>query len=131
MIVAQVHTLTRVSSKKRNARKHKTHRQGVSGNPQRRAQQLRQEQQVTEGQPTFRQLPGEPQTDPDRAAFRELAYRLAGGASLRASSASHPTNRTMSRQARRKSTTAEDRSPGQMLCTSSGTPQPTWRRHEG
>ena len=43
--------------------------------------------------------------------------------SLRARSASQPNNRTMSRQTRRKSTSAEDRSPGQMLCTSSGTPQ--------
>jgi hypothetical protein len=33
--------LTRVSSKKRNSRKRKTHPQGISGNPQRRAQQLR------------------------------------------------------------------------------------------
>ncbi len=35
---------------------------------------------MAEGHSAFRQLPGEPQTDPDRAAFRELAYRLAGGA---------------------------------------------------
>ena len=64
-----------VSSKKRNSGKPKTHRQGLSGNPQRRAQQL-QEQRVAQGQPAFRQ----PQAGPDRAAFRELAYRLAGGA---------------------------------------------------
>jgi len=57
-----------VSSKKRNSRNRKTHRQGVSGNPQRRAQQL------------LRRQPEAPQADPDRAAFRELAYRLAGGA---------------------------------------------------
>ncbi|HEY3733177.1 MAG TPA: hypothetical protein VGL63_04610, partial [Streptosporangiaceae bacterium] len=54
---------TRVSAKKRSSRQRRTPRQGVSGNPQRRAQQLRQER-----------------GDPDRAAFRELAYRLAGGA---------------------------------------------------
>ncbi len=69
-------TLTRVSSKKRNSGKRKTHRQGVSGNPQRRAQQLGQERPAAQGQPA----PREPQTHPDRAAFRELAYRLAGGA---------------------------------------------------
>src|ERR1035438_9860188 len=69
-------TLTRVSSKDRNSRKRKTHRQGVSGNPQRRAQQM-QERRPTQGQPMSRQ----PQAVPDRAAFRELAYRLAGGAS--------------------------------------------------
>src|ERR1700730_606359 len=73
-------TLTGVSSKKRNSRKGKIHRQGVSGNPQRRAQQWRPERRVAQGQSAFGQLPREPQTDPDRAAFRELAYRLAGGA---------------------------------------------------
>ncbi len=35
---------------------------------------------MAEDQPAFWQLPREPQTDPDRAAFRELAFRLAGGA---------------------------------------------------
>ena len=72
-------TLTGVSSKKRNSRKPKTHRQGLSGNPQRRAQEL-QKRRVAQGQSAFRQLPRGPQADPDRAAFRELAYRLAGGA---------------------------------------------------
>jgi hypothetical protein len=70
--------VTGVSSKKRNFRKPRTHRQGLSGNPQRRARQL-QERRV-QGQPAFGQLPREPRADPDRAAFRELAYRLAGGA---------------------------------------------------
>ena len=69
-------TLTGVSSRKRNSPKPKTHRQGLSGNPQRRARQL--QEQRTQGQPTFRQLPPEPREN--RAAFRELAYRLAGGA---------------------------------------------------
>jgi hypothetical protein len=68
-----------VSSKKRNSRRPKAHRQGLSGNPQRRAQQL-QERRVVQGQSASWQLPREPQADPDRAAFRELAYRLAGGA---------------------------------------------------
>jgi hypothetical protein len=57
-------TLTRVSSRKRNSRRRKAQRQGVSGNPQRRAQQLRQHRRAGRDQP----------------AFRELAYRLAGGA---------------------------------------------------
>jgi len=56
-------TLTRVSPRKRDSRKRKTHRQGVSGNPQRRAQQL-QERRMDQGKP----------------ALRELAYRLVGGA---------------------------------------------------
>ena len=76
-------TLTGVSSKKRNSRKPKTHRQGLSGNPQRRAQQL-QEQRVAQGQSAFWQLPREPRADPDRATLRELAYRLAGGAPVAA-----------------------------------------------
>jgi hypothetical protein len=42
---------------------------------------LRQERRVAQGQPAFRQLPRAPQADLDRAAFRELRYRLAGGAS--------------------------------------------------
>jgi hypothetical protein len=53
-----------VPSKKRNTRKRKPQRQGLSGNPQRRAEQLRQEQWT----------PG------DQSALREIAYRLAGGA---------------------------------------------------
>lgn len=56
-------TLTRVPSRKRNSRGRKAQRQGVSGNPQRRAQQLQARRVV-------RDLP----------AFREVAYRLAGGA---------------------------------------------------
>jgi len=65
-----------VSSKKRNSRTHKTPRQGVSGNPQRRAEQL-QERRASHGQPAIRQMGA---TQADRAALRELAYRLAGGA---------------------------------------------------
>jgi hypothetical protein len=52
-----------VSSRKRKSGKRKTHRQGLSGNPQRRTQQLRQKQLAARG-----------------PAFLELAYRLAGGA---------------------------------------------------
>ena len=64
-----------MSSKKRNSRTRKAHRQGLSGNPQRRAQQLDQRAR--------RDLSasGHAQADPGRAAaFRELAYSLAGGA---------------------------------------------------
>ena len=66
-------TLARVSSRKRSPRNRKVHRQGLSGNPQRRAEQLRQ---AFSGEAAFGLLGG-----PDRAALRELAYRLAGGAS--------------------------------------------------
>ena len=48
--------------------------------------------------------------------------------SLRASSTTQPNNRIMSRYRRRMSTTAEDRSPGQVLCSSSGTPQAVMAR---
>ena len=67
---------TQVSSKKRGSRKAKAHRQGLSGNPQRRAQQLGQDRRAGRDLSVFRH----PQTGPDRAAFRELAYRFAGGA---------------------------------------------------
>lgn len=57
--------MTRVSSKKRGHRSGKVQRQGLSGNPQRRAEQLRQKQWAAQG---------------ESAALREMAYRLAGGA---------------------------------------------------
>jgi hypothetical protein len=64
-----------VSSKKRSSRTRKAHRQGLSGNPQRRAQQL--DQRVRRGL----SVSGHAQADPGRAAaFRELGYSLAGGA---------------------------------------------------
>jgi hypothetical protein len=65
-----------VSSKKRSSGKRNAHRQGLSGNPQRRAQQLGQNRRAGQDLSAFRH----PQADPDRSAFRELAYRLAGGA---------------------------------------------------
>ena len=65
---------TQVSSKKRSSGKRKAHRQGLSGNPQRRARQLGQDRRAGPDLSVFRQ----PQTD--RAGLRELAYRLAGGA---------------------------------------------------
>jgi hypothetical protein len=65
-----------VSSKKRSSGKRNAHRQGLSGNPQRRAQQLASHRQAGQDpSASRRQL-----TDRDRTAFRELAYRLAGGA---------------------------------------------------
>ena len=58
-----------VSPKKRNSRKRKTHRQGLSGNPQlARTEQLRPRERRSS-------CPGAH----GRGAFRELAYRLAGG----------------------------------------------------
>ena len=65
-----------MSSKKRSSGGRKAHRQGLSGNPQRRAEQLAQDRRAGRDLSAFRH----PQTDPDRAAFRELAYRFAGGA---------------------------------------------------
>lgn len=72
-------TLTPVSSKKRSPRSRKTQRQGLSGNPQRRAHQL-QERRPGEGRPAVPQRPQEPLGDPGRAGLLELAYSLAGGA---------------------------------------------------
>lgn len=64
-----------MSSKKRGSRTRKVHRQGLSGNPQRRAQQLDQRARRDLS------VSGHAQADPRRAAaFRELAYSLAGGA---------------------------------------------------
>ena len=63
--ITRTATLARVSARKRSPRNRKVHRQGLSGNPQRRAEQLRWERQAASGQ---------------SAAFREMAYRLAGGA---------------------------------------------------
>ena len=67
--------IAQVSSKKRGSRTRKVHRQGLSGNPQRRAQQLDQRARRDLS------VSGHGQADPGRAAaFRELAYSLAGGA---------------------------------------------------
>lgn len=65
-----------VSSKKRSSGRRKAHRQGLSGNPQRRAEQLGRDRRAGRDLPAFRR----PQAGRDRAAFRELAYRFAGGA---------------------------------------------------
>ena len=67
--------IAQVPSKKRSSRTRKAHRQGLSGNPQRRARQL--DQRARRGLSAS----GHAQADPGRAAaFRELAYSLAGGA---------------------------------------------------
>ena len=67
--------IAQVPSKKRSSRTRKAHRQGLSGNPQRRAQQL--DQRARRGLSAS----GHAHADPGRAAaFRELAYSLAGGA---------------------------------------------------
>jgi hypothetical protein len=64
-----------VTSKKRGSRTRKVHHQGLSGNPQRRAQQLDQRARRNLS------VSGHAQADAGRAAaFRELAYSLAGGA---------------------------------------------------
>jgi hypothetical protein len=69
-----------VPSRKRNSHKRKGHRQGVSGNPQRRAEQLLEEQRSAQAR-AARQLSWEPHASSDLSPFREMAYRLAGGAS--------------------------------------------------
>jgi transposase len=73
-IAAEPLHCARVSSEKRSSRTHKAYRKGLSGNPQRRAQQLDQRAR------RHLSVPGHAQADPGRtAAFRELAYSLAGG----------------------------------------------------
>ena len=67
---------TQVSSKRRSSAKRTAHRQGLSGNPQRRARQLGQDRRAGPEVSAF----GNPLTDRDRATLRDMAYRLAGGA---------------------------------------------------
>ena len=71
----------RVASKKRRSGKGKGSRQGISGNPQRRAGQLAQQQQAIADEPDLPPLvldfrSGKPEDFP----LRDLAYALAGGA---------------------------------------------------
>jgi hypothetical protein len=68
-------TLKRVAPKNRNSSKRKTQRHGLSGNPQRRAEQLQQDRSVHQGQQGLDLLSGM-----DVDSLRDLAYRLAGGA---------------------------------------------------
>src|SRR6266571_2801025 len=74
----------RVASKKRRSGKGKGPRQGLSGNPQRRAGQLAQRRPAIAGEPDLPPLvldfrSGKPEDFP----LRELAYALAGGAEPR------------------------------------------------
>jgi hypothetical protein len=55
-----------VASKKRRSGRGKGPRQGISGNPQRRAEQLAQRQSAVAGEPDF-------------SALRDVAYAMAGG----------------------------------------------------
>ncbi len=74
----------RVASKKRRPGKGKGSRQGISGNPQRRAGQLAQRRPAIADEPDLPPLvldfrPGKPADSP----LRDLAYALAGGAEPR------------------------------------------------
>jgi hypothetical protein len=73
-----------VASKKRRSGKGKGSRQGISGNPQRRAEQLAQRRPAIADEPDFSPLvldfrSGEPEDFP----LRDLTYALAGGAEPR------------------------------------------------
>jgi hypothetical protein len=73
-----------VASNKRRSGKGKGPRQGISGNPQRRAEQLAQRRQAAADEPGLPPLvrgfrPGEPEDSP----LWEMAYALAGGAEPR------------------------------------------------
>jgi hypothetical protein len=68
----------RVAPKNRNSSKRKTQRAGLSGNPQRRAEQLKQDRlarSAFQEQPALSSLSGI-----DKGSLRDLAYLLAGGA---------------------------------------------------
>src|SRR5689334_25383395 len=74
----------RVASKKRRSGKGKEPRQGISGNPQRRAEQLAQRRQAVADEPDLPPLvldfrSGKPEDSP----LRDLAYALVGGAEPR------------------------------------------------
>jgi hypothetical protein len=78
------HYADRVASKKRRSGKGKGPRQGISGNPQRRAGQLAQRRPAIAGEPDLPPLvldfrSGKPEDSP----LRDLAYALAGGAEPR------------------------------------------------
>ena len=69
----------RVAPKNQNSGKRKTQRHGLSGNPQRRAEQLEKDRPRPSAQqmrPELDLLPGGSRGD----SFRDLAYALAGGA---------------------------------------------------
>ena len=62
----RIATLTRVAAKKRRSGRGKAPRQGISGNPQRRAEQLAQRRSAITD-------------EPDLSSLRDLAYAMAGG----------------------------------------------------
>jgi hypothetical protein len=76
----------RVASKKRRSGKgnkgNKGPRQGISGNPQRRAVQLAERRPAVADEPEPLALDFQPE-QPEGSMFRELAYALAGGAEPR------------------------------------------------
>ena len=68
----------RVAPKNRNSSKRKTQRQGLSGNPQRRADQLERDRLARPARP---EQPGPgPLSGMGASSLRDLAYLLAGGA---------------------------------------------------
>jgi hypothetical protein len=73
-----------VASKKRRSGKGKGSRQGISGNPQRRAGQLAQRRPALAGEPALPPLVLDFRTGkPEDSPLRDLAYALAGGAEPR------------------------------------------------
>jgi hypothetical protein len=73
-----------VASKKRRSEKGKGSRQGISGNPQRRAEQLAQRRSATADEPDLPPLVLDVRSGkPDDFPLRDLAYALAGGAEPR------------------------------------------------
>ncbi len=73
-----------MASKKRRSVKEKGPRQGISGNPQRRAEQLAQRRPAITDEPDFPPLVLDFRSEEkDRDLMRDLAYSLAGGAEPR------------------------------------------------
>ena len=71
----------RVAPKNRNSSKRKTQRQGLSGDPQRRAEQLEKDRPARSARQSQQvQQALDPPSRVQADSFRDLAYRLAGGA---------------------------------------------------
>ena len=69
-----------MASKKRRSRESKGPRQGISGNPQRRAEQLAQRRQAIADEPDLPPLVLDFGSGKQDSPLRDLAYALAGGA---------------------------------------------------
>ena len=70
-----------MAAKNRRSGKSKSPRRGISGNPQRRAEQLAQRRPAITGEPDLSPLVMDFRSGkPENSAMRELAYALAGGA---------------------------------------------------